>query len=168
MVHIYTGDGKGKTTAALGLALRAAGHGMRSFIGQFMKGSAYGELTSLARIPEIEVRQFGWPDCIRRGDVTDFHREKSRAGLAVCREMAKSRAFDLLILDEACVALWFGLLDEADLLDFIRRHRDTHEIVLTGRNAPPALLATADLVTRMACERHYFDKGVEARTGIEI
>ncbi|MFP4357056.1 MAG: cob(I)yrinic acid a,c-diamide adenosyltransferase [Puniceicoccaceae bacterium] len=166
-VHIYTGDGKGKTTAALGLALRAAGHGMRSFVGQFMKGTPYGELAVLARIPEIEVVQFGWPGCVRKEDMGDFHRGKTGEGLAVCETKAGSGAFDLLILDEACVAVWFGLLDERALLDFVERWRKTHEIVLTGRCASPAILDEADLVTHMECRRHYFDKGVFARKGIE-
>lgn len=156
-VHIYTGDGQGKTTAALGLVLRAAGHGMRSFIGQFMKGSEYGELKTLANIPEIEVTQLGWSECIRKEDIKDFHRHKTAEGLAVCEAKAASNDFDLLILDEACVAVWFGLLDERALLDFVQRHRESHEIVLTGRHTSPAILKSADLVTRMSCERHYFD-----------
>jgi cob(I)alamin adenosyltransferase len=167
-IHIYTGEGKGKTTAALGLAIRAAGHGMRSLVAQFMKGSDYGEMRVLAGIPEIEVAQLGWPECIRKSDVTEFHREQTLAGLALCEKKAIAGDYDLLILDEACVAVWYGILEEAALLDFIRRHRMTHEIVLTGRHASPALLEVADLVTNMVCEKHYYDRGIAARKGIEM
>ena len=166
-VQIYTGDGKGKTTAAIGLAMRAAGHGKRTYLGQFMKGCDYGELHTLAKIPEIEIVQFGWDACIRREEVTDFHRGKSAEGLSRCEQAARSGDFELLILDEACVALWFGLLEETALLDFIARYRASHEIILTGRRASDALLKQADLITRMECECHYFDHGVAAREGIE-
>lgn len=166
-VQLYTGDGKGKTTAAFGLALRAAGHGKRVFIAQFMKGRMYGELQAVSAIPNIAVVQFGWEACIRREDVSEFHIQRTRQGLDSCNERAKCGRYDVLVLDEILVAQWFGLVGLEDLAGFIARHRHHAELVLTGRRAAPELVELADLVTEMACVKHPFDSGVPAREGIE-
>jgi cob(I)alamin adenosyltransferase len=166
-IHIYTGNGKGKTSAALGLALRAAGNGMKTFIGQFMKGSEYGELKILENIKEIEVEQFGWEKCIRKEDVQPFHKEKTREGLQKCFEKAAGKEFDIIILDEILVSLWFGLVEEMDVIDFIDKHPRDKELVLTGRYATEKIMDTADLVTEMRCIKHYYDKGIVSRKGIE-
>ena len=167
-VQIYTGDGKGKTTAAFGLALRAAGHDQRVFIGQFMKGRPYGELRAVSAIPEIEVAQFGWDECIRREDVREFHIRRSVDGLQICGQMAASGRFSLLILDEILVAQWFGLVNLDSVVSFIARHRDQAELVLTGRHAAPELIDLADLVTDMECVKHPFKGGAPAREGVEF
>lgn len=167
-VQIYTGHGKGKTTAAFGLALRAAGHGMSVFIGQFMKGVSYGELETVKAIPLIEVMQFGEEHCIRKEDVTEDYRKITNEGLEICFEKMSSGAYDMIILDEINVAVWFGLVEEQQVLDFIARRPAHVELILTGRYAPQLLIEQADLVTEMKCMKHYFDLGIQAREGIEM
>jgi cob(I)alamin adenosyltransferase len=166
-VHVYTGDGKGKTTAALGLALRAAGRGRRVFIGQFMKGQAYGELAALAGHRLIRVEQFGSPGCVRRHEVTQAHVDEARQGLVRSLEALTSGEYDIVILDELSVAVWFGLLSEEDCAALLRARPAPVELVVTGRRAPDTLLAAADLVTEMREVRHYYQQGVPAREGIE-
>ncbi len=166
-IHVYTGDGKGKTTAALGLALRSAGHGMGVFIGQFMKGIQYGEIHALSHIPGIEIEQFGDEVCIRREDVTDMHREHGRRGLKVIEEVMARKKHKVVIMDEICVTLWFGILTLAEVMTVIREKPDDIELVLTGRRAPKELIDSADLVTEMREIKHYYTKGVLARDGIE-
>jgi cob(I)alamin adenosyltransferase len=168
-VQVYTGNGKGKTTAALGLALRAAGHGMKTYIGQFLKGQTYGELAAVRRLaPLVTIEQFG-----RRGFIhvtenpEDEDIERARQGLEKCRRAMRSRKFRVIVLDEICVALHFRLLSENDVLDFLAQKPKNVEVVLTGRYAPPALLRRADLVTEMKEKKHYFARGVRARAGIE-
>lgn len=166
-VQIYTGDGKGKTTAALGLALRASGHGMRTYIAQFMKGQDYGELTALRDNPLIDVEQFGDVRCIRREEVTPEHREGARRGLKAAEEAMLSGRYDLVVLDEVNVSIWFGLIETEAVLDFLDIRPERVELVLTGRKAPEELVRRADLVTEMKEIKHYYRNGVEAREGIE-
>jgi cob(I)alamin adenosyltransferase len=168
-VQVYTGNGKGKTTAALGLALRAAGWGYRTYIGQFLKGQSYGELRSVeALVPSITIEQFG-----RRGFVhvdrdpeeEDFRR--AREGLDKCRRALLSGDYDLVVLDEVSVAVHFKLLSEEAILDLIEHKPEAVELVLTGRFAPASWLEKADLVTEMTEVKHYYNCGVRAREGIE-
>lgn len=168
-VQVYTGTGKGKTTAALGLALRAAGRGLRTYIGQFLKGQEYGELRALAPLsPLITIEQFGRRGFIHVGrDPDEEDYERARAGLKKCRDAMLSGTYSLVVLDEVCVALHFRLLSEKDILDFLDEKPETVEVVLTGRFAPQAVLDRADLVTDMAGVKHYYDRGVRARDGIE-
>ncbi len=167
-VQIYTGDGKGKTTAALGLALRSAGYKRRVFIGQFMKGQYYGELTVLEHIEEIDLEQFGDAGCIRREEVTDVHRQHAERGLARIEEVMASGKYRMIILDEIVVAIWFGLIALDRVLAVVEKRPVDVELILTGRRAPEELLALADLVTEMKEVRHYYQEGVEAREGIEF
>ena len=167
-VHVYTGNGKGKTTAALGLALRAAGHGMYTYIGQFMKGQAYGEIKALKGNPYVTIEQFADDQClIRKRDVGEKHITQAHEGLQRCREAMLSREFQLVILDEVNVATWFGLLQEEELLEFLEKRPEDVELICTGRYAPECLIERADLVTEMRCVKHYYDQGVPARDGIE-
>jgi cob(I)alamin adenosyltransferase len=166
-VHVYTGDGKGKTTAALGLALRAAGHGHTVFIGQFMKGQHYGELTSLARIPEVTVEQFGDEGCFRLSEVTERHRVHASQGLERVRTVMASGEYRVIIMDEISVAIWFGLVTEQEVLDLVEAKPIRTELVLTGRRAPDSLISRADLVTEMREIKHYYTRGILARDGIE-
>ncbi len=166
-VQVYTGNGKGKTTAAIGLAIRSAGYGLRSFIGQFMKGIPYGEHVALRAIPEITIEQFGDKTCLRQDDVTELHRRQARTGLARCREIMSSKTYDLIVLDEINVAIWFGLVSEQDVLAFIEEKPENVELILTGRYAPQTIVSRADLVTEMKAVKHYFDTGLPARDGIE-
>ena len=166
-VQIYTGDGKGKTTAALGLALRAAGAGLRVYFGQFIKNGDYSELTGLARFADcITVAQFGLGRFVGR-EPAPADREAAQRGLQAIRRALVSGAYDLVIADEANVAVALGLIEPDDLVALIDQRPEQVELVLTGRGAPDAVLARADLVTEMRCVRHYYDRGVLARQGIE-
>ena len=166
-VQVYTGNGKGKTTAAIGQAIRAAGHGMRTFVGQFMKGQAYGELLALENCPLIEIEQYGDSQCLHRNEVTPEHARQARKGLEHARGKMDSGVFDIIILDEINVTLWFGILDIDDVLGFLDQRPGNVELLLTGRYAPAEILARADLITEMVEIKHYFANGILARDGIE-
>jgi cob(I)alamin adenosyltransferase len=166
-VQIYTGDGKGKTTAALGLALRAAGAGLRVFIAQFLKCQTSSELKSLLRLaPEITVRQYGRPSFIN-GEPTPEDIAAAERGLHEARDALLSGKYDVLILDEINIALHFRILPVESILSFIDEKPEGVELILTGRNADPRLIDRADLVTEMRDVKHYFKKGIPARPGIE-
>ena len=167
LIHVYTGDGKGKTTAALGLALRASGHGMRTYIGQFMKGQQYGELDALRDDPCITIEQYGDPRCIRREEVTSEHVAQAQRGLQRAREAMLSGDYAIVVLDEANVALWFGLLAVEEVLAFLDLKPGGVEVILTGRRALQELIDRADLVTEMVEVKHYYAQGVVAREGVE-
>jgi len=166
-IQIYTGNGKGKTTAAIGLAIRAAGNGLRVYIGQFMKGQPYGELKYLNSIPEILVEQYGDMLCIHRDDVTQKHMDMAKAGLEKAGKALTSGDYDIVILDEINTAVWFGLVTEDAVLEFLRNRPHNVEIILTGRYAPKVFIDYADLVSEMKEIKHYYQKGVLARDGIE-
>ncbi|MEE8390410.1 MAG: cob(I)yrinic acid a,c-diamide adenosyltransferase [Anaerolineae bacterium] len=166
-VQIYTGDGKGKTTAALGLALRAAGHGMCTYVGQFMKGQPYGELDALRDIPAITIEQYGDVRCIRREEVTPEHIAQAHRGLERAREALLSDQYNIVVLDEVNVTVWFGLLTVEEVLAFLDERPDHVEVILTGRRAPQELIERADLVTEMREVKHYYQQEVAARKGIE-
>jgi cob(I)alamin adenosyltransferase len=167
-VQVYTGDGKGKTTAALGLALRASGHRMRTYIGQFMKGQHYGELDALRDHAYITIEQYGDARCcIRRDEVTPEHVAQARRGLEWAREAMLSGRYHVVVLDEVNVAVWFGLLAVEEVLAFLDQRPEHVEVILTGRHAPQELIERADLVTEMREVKHYYQQGVLARVGIE-
>jgi len=168
-VQVYTGDGKGKTTAALGLALRAAGHGLATYFGQFLKGRPTGELRAARRLhPHLKVEQFGRKDFLRPdGDPDQEDIDRARRGLARCRRAMRSGRYRIVVLDEVNVAVDLGLLSEKEVLDALDERPAEVEVVLTGRGAPPAFLRRADLVTEMKERKHYYVKGVKARKGIE-
>jgi cob(I)alamin adenosyltransferase len=166
-VQIYTGDGKGKTTAAVGLAVRAAGHGMNTYIGQFMKGQPYGELAALEGDPRITIEQYGGARCLRRDEVTPEDRARAREGLEKAKLAMLSGRYRIIVLDEINVSVWFGLIPEADVMDFLSHRPPGVEVVLTGRKATERLIRDADLVTEFRQIKHYYDEGVEARDGIE-
>ena len=166
-VQVYTGDGKGKTTAALGLALRAAGAGLRVYFGQFIKNADYSEIKALARFADcITVRQFG-RGCFLLTEPAPEDRAAARRALDGIGLALVSGDYDLVIADEANVAVALGLIEPDDLVALIDLRPEQVELVLTGRGAPDAVLARADLVTEMRCVRHYYDRGVLARQGIE-
>lgn len=168
LVQVYTGDAKGKSTAAFGLALRAAGHGFKVVIIQFMKTPDYGEHRSFQRLaPEIEVKTFGRKGFIHRGGARPEDYEQAAAALTCAGKIMHSGEVDILILDEINNALYFGLLKEEEVLDFLRQRPAGVEVVLTGRNAPAGIIAVADLVTEMRQVKHPYEKGIKARKGIE-
>jgi len=168
-IQIYTGDGKGKTTAALGLALRAAGRGYRTYFGQFLKARPSGERTAAKKLGGlITFALFGRPGLLRmkgRPDPEDVQR--AERGLSLCRKAMLSGKYDLVVLDEVNVAVYFGLLKLADVLALCGEKPASVELVLTGRRAPAALIRRAGLVTEMREIKHYFAAGVPARRGIE-
>jgi cob(I)alamin adenosyltransferase len=167
LVQIYTGEGKGKTTAALGLSLRAAGQGLRVFIAQFAKGMRYGELDALQRLQDrITVKQYG-RECFIRKAPTQEDLRLARAGWAEVLRVAAAGEQDLLVLDEIGIALYYGLVGLEELEELIRSRPAGLELVLTGRKIPEALYELADLVTDMREVKHYYRKGVKARRGIE-
>ena len=169
LVQVYTGDGKGKTTAALGLALRAAGHGLRVEIVQFMKGwPGYGELRGVEYLPTVAIRAFGregWvhPDHPERED-----RERASAALAYARQVMLGDSADIVVLDEINVALDYGLLDLDSVLALLDDRPPGVELILTGRNAHPEVVRRADLVTEMRKIAHPHDRGMSGRRGVEF
>ncbi len=166
-VQIYTGDGKGKTTAAFGLALRAAGAGLPVFIAQFMKGGDYSEVRALGRFEDlITLRQYGRGRFIR-GKPAEEDIRAAKEGLAEVRSILRSGRYRVVILDEAGIAAFYGLVSVEDLLALIDGKPADVELVITGRRADPRLLARADLVTEMREVKHYYSGGVQARRGIE-
>ena len=165
-VQVYTGDGKGKTTAALGLALRAAGAGLNVYIAQFVKGMRYSELNMISKLQNISLKQYG-RDCFIYKDPEAEDIEAARDGLKEAKEKMCSGEYQLIILDEANIATYYNLFSVDDLLDFIREKPEGVELVITGRRADPRIIAAADLVTEMKEIKHYYQDGVEAREGIE-
>jgi len=168
-IQVYTGNGKGKTTAALGLAVRAAGHKEKTFIGQFLKGQDYGELHSVKKLsPLITIEQYGrkgFHHVTKDPDKEDIQR--ARNGLKKCEEAMLSGKYRIIILDEINVAVYFNLLSEKEILSVLDQKPEDVEIILTGRYAPDSFLRRADLVTEMKEIKHYYNKGIQARKGIE-
>ncbi len=168
-VQVYTGNGKGKTTAALGLALRAAGHGMRTYFGQFLKGQHYGELDAVEKLsPLIRMERFGREGFLHITEGPDDEDiRKAREGLGKCRAAMLSGRYDIVVLDEINTAVLLKVLTVEEVLALLDEKPEAVELVLTGRGAPQAVVDRADLVTEMREVKHYYDKGVKAREGIE-
>ncbi|MEW5866696.1 MAG: cob(I)yrinic acid a,c-diamide adenosyltransferase [Bacillota bacterium] len=188
LVQVYTGDGKGKTTAALGLALRAAGHRFSVAMIQFVKGASYtGEVFAIERLyPEVQISQFG-RDCrkasairqgllscrgctecfLGEGEITEEDRELAEKALAVAYKTVASGEKDIVILDEISLAAHFGLISVDDIVGIVQAKRPSVELVLTGRHMPEEVLALADLITDMHQVRHPFEQGIVGRRGIE-
>jgi cob(I)alamin adenosyltransferase len=166
-VQVYTGNGKGKTTAALGLVLRAAGAGFRIFILQFIKKGQYSELKALEKFSnQITLEQYGLGRLITRQPAAeDF--EIAQKGLQRLKEVVTAGAHDLVVVEEGNIAVAKGLISVSDLIDIIDGKPTAMELVITGRNAAPEIIERADLVTEMKEVKHYFNDGVGARVGIE-
>jgi cob(I)alamin adenosyltransferase len=165
-VHVYTGNGKGKTTAAFGLVLRALGHGMKVYVAQFLKGMDYGELHSLRRFENVTLERFGRPKFIH-GKADEEDTRLAIQGLNRCREVVSSGEYDIVVMDEANVAVFLGLFSVQDLLDVVSKKHERTELIITGRYAPQELIDVADLVTEMVEVKHYYSRGIQARKGIE-
>jgi len=168
-VQVYTGNGKGKTTASLGLALRAVGRGLKVCIFQFIKGGGkYGEhLAAEKLVPLLTIIQTGRPGWVNTKDITE-DRQTTQEALLKAQELLTSGDFDLFICDEINGAVGFGLLDVEQVLELIRCKPERTELVLTGRNAHALVIEAADLVTEMREIKHYYKAGVPARSGIEM
>jgi cob(I)alamin adenosyltransferase len=158
-VQVYTGEGKGKTTAALGLALRAAGNGIRTYIGQFMKKSLSGEIKAIRMLKDfVQIEQFGW----------NIKCSELLHGLERARNAMFSKKFQIVILDEISTAVSMQMISVDDVLELIAYKPDNVELILTGRNAPEAFISVADVVSEIQEVKHYFRTGVQARAGIEM
>ena len=166
-IQVYTGNGKGKTTAALGLAIRAAGAGLKVFIAQFIKMGEYSEIKALKRFDDlITVEQFGTGRFIK-GKPSASDIEAARKGLERIKAVFASNQHNVVIMEEANVAAKLGLLSVEDMLEIMVEKPKDVELVITGRGADPRIIEKADLVTEMKEVKHYFQKGVKARIGIE-
>ncbi len=167
LVHLYTGNGKGKTTAAFGLALRMVGRGKRVLIIQFMKGRPTGEVIASKKLePMLEVRQFGTPRFVDPKNPDEESVKRAKEGLELARKAVKGD-YDLVVLDEVNVAVSFGLLDEDEVLEVVRGKDKDVEVVLTGRYAPRSFYEIADYVTEFREVKHPFARGIKAREGVE-
>ena len=170
MVHVYTGAGKGKTTAALGLTMRALGHGLKVYIIQFMKGNIrYGEVEMARQLsPDLVIKQMGRETFVDRNNPDRTDIELAQKGLRLAKKVIGGGKYDLVVLDEINVAVDYGLVSLAVLLDLLDSKPDHVELVLTGRDAKGELIERADLVTEMVEVKHYYRNGIPSRKGIEI
>lgn len=165
-IQIYTGDGKGKTTASLGLAIRAAGAGLKVYIVQFLKKGDYSEIKSLKKFDNISVKQFGLGKFVK-GNPSEEDVEAGQRGLSLIKSLIEKDEHDLIIIEEGNVAVMCNLFPEDKLLDIMDSKPENLELVITGRGATEKMIEKADLVTEMKEIKHYYKKGVMARVGIE-
>lgn len=169
LVHVITGDGKGKTTSALGLAVRATGHGFKVIMIQFMKGKInYGELETAKKLDNFDIIQFGRPDFVDKENPAEIDIKLAQDGLEYARQVVDGGKCDILILDEICVAVDWKLIGVEDVLALIDSKPDDMELVMTGRYAHEKLIEAADHVSEVMEIKHPFRKGVMARKGIEF
>ena len=167
LIHVYTGDGKGKTTAAIGLGIRAVGTGLRVYMIQFMKGRRYSEIDALEKIPGFTVVQFGRDEFVSKQKPEQIDIDLAQKGLAHARDILKKNNHDVVILDEINVAVDYHLLTVQDVVDLMKQKPENMELVLTGRYAKPEIIQQADLVSEMLEIKHPFQKGVPCRKGID-
>jgi cob(I)alamin adenosyltransferase len=169
IVTIFTGDGKGKTTAAIGTIVRAAGHGMRSFVVFFLKGRDFihGEMKSLAELPSVDLADFGQNGWVDKDKVSAENTKQAHLALEAAKQAMLSGGYNIIVLDEVNVALDYGLLKLEQVTGLIEKKPPNVELILTGRHADPRLVQMADLVTEMLMIKHPYSEGVEARQGID-
>jgi cob(I)alamin adenosyltransferase len=170
-ILIFTGDGKGKTTAAMGMVLRASSHGMRTKVVQFLKSdTGSGEIAALQKLPGVEFVRRGLGFVPKRRDDPQFakHRHVAEEGLELAREAILSGTYDLVVMDEICGAIAAGLLQEEEVAKLLRQAPEKLRLALTGRHATEALIALADTVTEMRCVKHGLQQGRTAQKGVEF
>jgi len=168
LVQIFTGDGKGKTTAALGTALRALGHGLNVFVVVFMKGNyPYGEWEALKTFPKATIKRFGFLDFTDPNHIKPEEREQAEKALETARNAMLSGKYDLIILDEVNIASAWKLVGTQKVVELIKERPPQVELILTGRFADQQLIDAADLVTECKKVKHPYDEGIKARKGIE-
>ena len=168
LVQIFTGNGKGKTSAALGAVVRASGHGLKVFIVFFLKGQySYGEFSTLVKLPNVDVASFGLRHLIDPAQINPEEIEQAKLALSTAREAMLSSKYDLVVLDEVNVAVYFKLIELDEVIRLIGDKPRNVELILTGRYADAKLIELADLVTEMVKLKHPYDKGMKARKGIE-
>jgi len=166
-IHIYTGPGKGKTTAALGLGLRAAGAGLKVHMIQFMKGRRYSELDAVEKIPNFTISQHGRDEFVSKENPEQIDIDLAQKGFVKAQEIIKNGKYDMVILDEINVAIDYNLVPLDDLLKLIEEKPEKLELILTGRHAHPELVKIADLATEMLEIKHPYQNGVQARKGVD-
>lgn len=173
-IQVYTGNGKGKTTASLGLAMRALGRGWKVMIVMFTKGgNDYGELISFSKLcpgmkDNVKIVQAGLDRIVYSSNITNDDKNKIAQGWQTAKEAIQNDSYQLVILDEANIAIDLGFIDLDDILRTLKNKPDNMEIVLTGRNAKQEIIDTADLVSEIKPIKHYWDRGIKARKGIEF
>jgi len=168
LIMVYTGNGKGKTTAALGLAMRAMGHGKKVYFLQFMKGSKnYGEVRLASSLPLLTLIQSGLETFVIKGSPSEEDLRLARQGLDAAKEAVMSGEYELVVLDEINVALDYNLIPLDEVLDLLRNKPVSLDLVLTGRYVPPQVLERADLISEVQEVKHHYSSGVQAREGIE-
>ena len=168
LIQVFTGNGKGKTTAALGAILRAAGHNLKVFVVFFMKGKyPYGEFSSLPRLPNVEIASFGLRCLIDPNHVNPEEIAQAELALKTARQAMLSGQYDMVVLDEVNVAVYFKLIRLEDVIQLIEAKPPAVELILTGRYAEASVIERADLVTEMVKIKHPYDRGIKARKGIE-
>jgi cob(I)alamin adenosyltransferase len=165
-IQVYTGNGKGKTTAALGLTLRALCAGNSVFFGQFMKGQDYSELKAVDHFERLEIAQFGDLHFVH-GEASPEDKKQAAAGLLIMDEALCSGRYDVVVFDEINTTLYFKMLEAEDVIRVLKKRPDRTEVILTGRYAPQEIIDIADLVTEMREVKHYYNAGVASRVGIE-
>ncbi|RJO62504.1 MAG: cob(I)alamin adenolsyltransferase [Dehalococcoidia bacterium] len=170
LVTIFTGDGKGKTTAAIGTAVRAAGYGLRVYIVFFLKGKMFsqGEALSLERFPNIKTVSFGANSWIKKGAVNAQARTQAAKALKAASKAMDSGDYDLVIMDEVNGAVDFGLIPLEDVIEVVTARPESVDLLLTGRHADARIIQMADVVTEMVNVKHAFERGVKAREGIDF
>jgi len=167
-IHVYTGPGKGKTTAALGLGLRAAGAGFKVHMIQFMKGRRYSELNSVEKLSNFTISQHGRDEFVNKDEPEQIDIDLAQEGFAYAKNLIKSGKYDMIILDEINVAVDFNLIDLNELMKVIESKPENLELVLTGRYAHPEIQRIANYVTEMLEIKHPYQHGVEARKGVDF
>jgi len=167
MIQVYTGNGKGKTTSALGLAIRAAGAGHNVYIAQFCKGRLYNEIKTLKKIKKIKLEQFG-RRCFIKKEPEKIDKQLAENGFAKSSKMVLGKKFKVVILDEINIALKYRLISRSRLIELIEKTPTEKELILTGRYAHPEIIKRADLVSRIKEVKHYYNCGKQARKGIEF
>lgn len=165
-IQVYTGNGKGKTTAALGIVLRTICAGNKAFIGQFMKGQNYSELKAPDYLPGLKIEQFGDLFFIN-GKPSQSDIDNAHKGLEKMKEVLSSGEYDMVVFDEINTSLYFKLIDVEEVLEVLALKPEKTEVILTGRYAPDEIIEKADLVTEMREIKHYYNAGVDSRVGIE-
>jgi len=167
-IHVYTGPGKGKTIAALGLGLRAIGAGFKVHMIQFMKGRRYSELDALENIPNFTISQYGRDEFVSKEKPKQIDIDLAKKGFLHAKNIIKNGKFDLIILDEINVAVDYNLIPLKDLIKVIEVKPEKLELVLTGRYAHPEIVKIADVVTEMLEIKHPYQQGITARKGIDF